>query len=142
MEFADTLLCELCGTEATVVTHHGFDRSGHPIIRPALLETRDGLYVFLDCMVHGRIAQCISAPGDTCLGRTLLKPVLKNPPQAGSLAASRRADAIERSIRSAEIVVRERTGQGGPVIIKFPSQAHESGSDGLSAGRARAAQTM
>jgi hypothetical protein len=51
--------------EAQVVMNHGFDRRGKPVLRPALVETEEGLYVFIDCMVHGRIAQCIACTSDT-----------------------------------------------------------------------------
>jgi hypothetical protein len=62
MSFPRTLICELCGAEATVVFNHGFDQHGRRALKPALVESAGDFYVFVDCLVHGRVAQRVDHP--------------------------------------------------------------------------------
>jgi hypothetical protein len=64
MENPDTLLCELCGCEARVVKAEGLNRAGEIVTGPKTIQTADGLFIFLDCVVHGRVKQCIASPSE------------------------------------------------------------------------------
>jgi hypothetical protein len=87
MECPATLLCDRCGLEAQVVMNRGFDRRGMPVLRPALVETEEGLFVFIDCMVHGRIAQCIACHADAHTAKRELRDI-PDPDELSSTSSS------------------------------------------------------
>jgi hypothetical protein len=64
MDGPDTLICELCGSEALVVKTSGLNRAGEIVVGAQTVRTPKGLFVILDCPIHGRVMQCIAASCD------------------------------------------------------------------------------
>jgi hypothetical protein len=77
MECPESVPCDLCGYPTLVVFNRGFDKRGRRILKPALVESEDGLYLFVECPVHGRRAQAIAPSCDACLGKGLYREVEK-----------------------------------------------------------------
>jgi hypothetical protein len=68
MECLESVPCDLCGFPAMVVFHRGFER-GRRVLKPALFESDDGVYLFLDCPIHGRRAQAVTPACNAHLGK-------------------------------------------------------------------------
>ena len=47
------LRCEHCGLEMTAVVSHGLDQYGNPALRPILVAGDNGLFVAVQCPLHG-----------------------------------------------------------------------------------------
>jgi hypothetical protein len=56
MQCPETVPCNLCGFPAQVVCYSRLER-GRRVLKPVLVESDDGQYLFIDCPVHGRRAQ-------------------------------------------------------------------------------------
>src|SRR4051812_32273339 len=89
MECPSSLMCERCGCEAGIVMYHGHDANGRMVLRPATLNTPEGLYVFMECPIHGCTAQCIAPPCDAHLGQGLISDV---PQSAGTRRIVKRVE--------------------------------------------------
>jgi hypothetical protein len=64
MPTSDKLLCELCGSEAIVVTVTAYDLRYRPTVQPKTRRTSDGLLVSIECPNCGQREQCIATPED------------------------------------------------------------------------------
>lgn len=87
MQCPETVPCDICRFPALVVFNRGFQR-GRRVLRPALVESDDGLYMFVDCPVHGRRAQAIAPACDAHLGKSLYREVHKTRTTGGRIVTS------------------------------------------------------
>ena len=58
------LRCEHCGLEMTAVVTHGLDQYGNRDLRPILVAGDNGLFVAVQCPLHGETFHRVAVDGD------------------------------------------------------------------------------
>ena len=58
------LRCDHCGLEMTAIFTHGLDQYGNRVLRPILVAGDNGLFMAVQCPIHGETFHRVAAIGD------------------------------------------------------------------------------